>query len=109
MGEAGLDAAASGIFFGGMVGEELEADLDEDHEVGEDESSACAPNLTRQMSCLRSRTPGVKDTPFYVWHGARRRLGDAYFRENLVETSDLCTSKQYRDTASLPRFRLPGG
>ena len=43
MGEVGLDAATSGFFFGAMVGEELEVDLDEDHKVDEDESSACAP------------------------------------------------------------------
>ena len=64
MGEAGLDAATSGFFFGGMVDEELEVDLDEDLEVDEDGSSACTPYLARQMSCLGSRTPGVKDTPF---------------------------------------------
>ena len=54
--------------------EELEEDLDEDdeelvedlneddeeHEADEDETSACAPYLARQMSCLGSRTPGVK-------------------------------------------------
>ena len=69
MGETGLDAWTSGLFFGGMVDEELEVDLDEDHEVDEDRSSACAPYLARQMSCLGSRTPGVKDTPFLgsVW------------------------------------------
>ena len=64
-----MDAATSGFFFGGMVGEELEVDLGEDHEVDGDESSACDPYLARQMSCLGSRTPGVKDTPFLgsVW------------------------------------------
>ena len=92
-----------------MVGEELEVDLGEDHEVDEDESSACAPYLACQMSCLGSRTLGVKDTPFLGSARARRRLGDAYFRENLVETSDLRTSKKHRDTGSLPRFRPPGG
>ena len=40
------------------------ADVDADQDLDEDESSACAPYLARQMSCLRSRTPGVKDTPF---------------------------------------------
>ena len=59
-----MDAATSGFFFGDMVGEELEVDLLEDHEVDEDESNACAPYRARQMSCLGSRTPGVKDTPF---------------------------------------------
>ena len=64
MGETGLEAARSAFFFGGMVDEELGADLDEDLEVDEDGSSACVPYLARQMSCLGSRTPGVKDTPF---------------------------------------------
>ena len=44
--------------------EELDVDLDEGLEVDEDESSACAPYLACQMSCLGPRTPGVKDTPF---------------------------------------------
>ena len=39
-------------------------DLDEDLGVDGDESSVCAPYLVCQMSCLGSRTPGVKDTPF---------------------------------------------
>ena len=62
--------------------EELEGDLDEDHRVDEDRSSACAPYLVRQMSCLGSQTPGVKDTPFLgsVWGakeaGKRLPLGD---------------------------------
>ena len=53
----------------GEVGAELAVDLHEDHEVDEDRSSACAPYLARQMSCLGSRTPGVKDTPVLgsVW------------------------------------------
>ena len=74
-----MDAWTSGLFFGAMVDadlledleadEELEEDLDEEHEADEDGSSACAPYLARQMSCLGSRTPGVKDTPFLgsVW------------------------------------------
>ena len=60
-----------------VAGEERDAGLDEDHgddlEVGEEENSACAPYLARQMSCLERVTPGVKDTPF-VRHGAQRRL-----------------------------------
>ena len=91
-GEAALDAWMSGLFFGAMVDEELDADLledlkvdeeleedldeeheadeelevdlDEEHEADEDEIGACAPYLARQMSCLGSRTPGVKNTPF---------------------------------------------
>ena len=49
--------------------EELEEDIDEERDADEDETSACAPYLARQMSFLRSRTPGVKDTPFLgsVW------------------------------------------
>ena len=49
--------------------EELEEDADDELEVGEEELSTCAPYLARQMSCLGSRTPGVKDTPFLgsVW------------------------------------------
>ena len=63
----------SGLLFGGMVDEELEVDLDEDHEVDEDGSNACAPYLVCQMSCLASRTPVVKDTPFLgsIW-GAKK-------------------------------------
>ena len=45
-----------------------DAELDEEHgderEVDEEEVSACAPYLARQMSCLGRVTPGVKDTPF---------------------------------------------
>ena len=41
-----------------------EADVDAEQDLDEDKSSACAPYLARQMSCLGSRTPGVKDTPF---------------------------------------------
>ena len=73
-----MDAWTSGLFFGAMVDEALDADLlkdleadeelaeelDEEHEGDADETSACAPYLARQMSCLGSRTPGVKDTPF---------------------------------------------
>ena len=91
------------------VDADLDQDLDEDLDADEDESSACAPYLACQISFLGSRTPGVKDTPFYVRHVSRRRLGDTYFRENHVETSDIRTSKQHRDIGSLPRFRPPGG
>ena len=53
----------------GEVGAELEVDLSEDHEVGEDGSNACSPYLARKISSLGSRTPRVKDTPFLgsVW------------------------------------------
>ena len=49
---------------GDEVGVGADQNLDEDLEVDEDESSACTPYLVHQMSCLGSRTPGVKDTPF---------------------------------------------
>ena len=75
-----MDAWSSGLFFGAMVDEELdtdllkdleadeelEEDLDEEHEAdeelevdldeeckaNEEGSSACAPYLARQISCL---------------------------------------------------------
>ena len=89
--------------------EELEEGLDEEHEADEVETSACAPYLARQMSCLGSRTPGVKDTPFLgsVWGAkeAEERLPPGGF----VYARDLRASKRHRDTRSLPRFRPPGG
>ena len=116
-----MDAWTAGLFFGAMVTEELDADLledleadeeleedlDEEHEAYEDETSACAPYLACQMSCLGSQTPGVKDTPFLgsVWgakEAGKRLLHGDYAR-------DLRTSKRHRDTRNLPRFRLPGG
>ena len=51
-GEMTLAVAASGFFLGGMLDEELDEELDEDLRVDEDEISACAPYLARQMSCL---------------------------------------------------------
>ena len=97
MGETGLDAWTSGLFFGAMVDEALDVDrlkdlgadeelgeyLDEELEVDEDETSACAPYLARQLSCLRSRTPGVKDTPFLgsargTKEAGRRQIGRAH-------------------------------
>ena len=53
-----MDAGTSDLFFGAMVDEELEEDLDkaeeeleedldEEHEPDEDETSACAPYLVR--------------------------------------------------------------
>ena len=81
-----MDAWTSGLFFGTMVDaeldtdlledleadeeleeeldEELEEDLEEELEAEVDTISACAPYLACQMSCLGSRTPGVKDTFF---------------------------------------------
>ena len=95
------------------VGREADAglgrDLEEDLEVDGGGSNACAPYLVRQMSCLGSRTPGVKDTPFLgsVWGAkeAEERLPPGCF----VYARDLHASKHHRYTRSLPRFRPPGG
>ena len=59
-----MAAAASGFFLGGMLDGEPDEDLEDELEVDEEEISACAPYLARQMSCLGRVTPGVKDTPF---------------------------------------------
>ena len=75
---------------GGGVDAELDQDLEEDLEVDGDKSSACAPYLVRQMSCLGSRTLGVKDTPFLgsAWGakkaGRRRPPGEP--RQDLQST-----------------------
>ena len=86
-----------------------EADLLEDLGANEDETSACAPYLARQMSCLGSRTPGVKDTPVVgsVWGAkeAEKCLPPGGF----VYARDLRVSEHHRDTRSLPRFRPPRG
>ena len=42
---------------------ELDDELVGDHGVDEEKTSASAPYLARQMSCLKRGTPGVKDTP----------------------------------------------
>ena len=132
-----MDAWTSGLFFGAMVDEELEADLDEEyeadeelevdldeeheadeelevdldeeHEANEYGSSACAPYLACQMSYLGSRTPGVKDTPFLgsVW-GAKE-AGKRLLLGDFFYARDLRTSKHHKDTRSFPRFRPPGG
>ena len=92
-----------------MVDEELEEDLDGEHEANEDEISACAPYLARQISCLGSRTPGVKDTPFLgsVW-GAKE-AEEHLLPGGFINARDVRASKHHRDTRSLPRFRPPGG
>ena len=59
-----MAAGTLGFLLGGMSGEKPDADLEDEFEVGEEEISACAPYLARQMSCLGRVTPGVKDTPF---------------------------------------------
>ena len=63
-GEAVLAASVSGFLLGGMLDEEPDKDLGDELEVDEEEISACAPYLARQMSWLGRVTPGVKDTSF---------------------------------------------
>ena len=59
-----MAATASDFLLGGMLDEEPDKDLGDELEVDEEEISACAPYLARQMSCLGRVIPGVKDTPF---------------------------------------------
>ena len=70
--------------------EELEEDLEEELEAEVDTISACAPYLACQMSCLGSRTPGVKDTRFLgsVWGAkeAGKRLPPGELRQDLRST-----------------------
>ena len=65
---------------GDEVDADLYQDLEEDLEVDGDESSTCAPYLARQMSCLGSRTPGVKDTPFLGSEIGRASCRERVFR-----------------------------
>ena len=59
-----MAAAALDFFLGGMLDEELVEDLGDELGVDEEEISACAPYLARQMSCLGRVSLGVKYTPF---------------------------------------------
>ena len=98
--ELGVDLAADeglDADLGDDFDDELGADLDEDAgavlgeglEVDEDGSSACAPYLARQMSCLGARTPGVKDTPFLVSARGAKEAGDTFPESTLPNSSDL--------------------
>ena len=99
-----------------VTDEELDADpvpeeeLDVDLDVDEDESSACAPYLARQMSCLGSRTPGVKDTPFL---GSARGAKEAGRRLTREQGRQVLRRWERADNTEghteLPRFRPPGG
>ena len=94
-----------------VADEERDAELDEDHgdelEVDEEEISACAPYLARQMSCLGRVTPGVKDTPFL---GSARGAKEA---EDLLTRSEFVGGERERNRkqthSDLPRFRPPEG
>ena len=61
------------------------------------------------LSCLGSRTPGVKDTPFLGSARGVTEAGDTFPESTSPSSSDLRTREQHRDTGSLPRFRPPGG
>ena len=80
-----MAAATSGFLLGGMLDGEPDEDLGDELEVDEEEISACAPYLARQMSCLGRVTPGVKDTPF---------LGSA---RGVKEAVDLFTRREFVD------------
>ena len=89
--------------------EEHEEDLDKEHEADEDETSACAPYLACQMSCLGSRTSGVKDTPFLGSVLGAKEAEERLSPGGFVYARDLRANKHHRNTRSLPRFRPPGG
>ena len=102
-----MAAAMSGVFLGGMPDGEPDKDLEDELEVDEEEISACAPNLARQMSCLGRMTPGVKDTPFL---GSARGVKEAV---DLLTRSEFIGSERVRNReqthSDLPRFRLSEG
>ena len=72
--EADLEELGDAVDVGLVKESSDQADVDGDQDLDEDESSACAPYLARQMSCLGSWTPGVKNTPFL---GSARGVKDA--------------------------------
>ena len=73
-----MAAATSGFFLGGMLDGEPDEGLADELEVDEEEISACAPYLARQMSCLGRVTPGVKDTPFLGSARDAKEAGDLF-------------------------------
>ena len=94
-----------------VADEERDAELDEDNgdelEVDEEEISACAPYLARQMSCLGRRTPGIKDTPIL---GLARGAKEAV---DLLTQSEFVSGERVRNRgqthSDLPRFKPPEG
>ena len=102
-----MAAATSGFLLGGMLEGEPDEDLEDELEVDEEEISACAPYLARQMSCLGRMTPGVKDTPFLgsAW-GAKEAV-------DLLTLSEFVGGERVRNReqthSDLPRFRPPEG
>ena len=102
-----MAAGTSGFFLGGLPDGEPDEDLEDELEVDEEEISACAPYLARQMSCLGRVTPGVKDTPFLgsTW-GAKEAV-------DLLTWSEFVDGERARNReqthSDLPRFRPPEG
>ena len=85
-----------------MSGEEPDADLEDELEVGEEEISACTPYLARQMSCLGRVTPGVKDTPFLGSARGTKEAVDLFTRREFVGGQHAEIRKQTH--SNLPRF-----
>ena len=79
-----MAAAESGFLLGGMLDEEPDEYLGNKLEVDEDEISACAPYLARQMSCLGRVTPGVKNTPFLGLAQGAKEAVDLFTRRKII-------------------------
>ena len=94
-----------------VADEERDAELDEDHgdelEVDEEEISACAPYLARQMSCLGRMTPGGKDTPFLGSARGAKEAVDLLTRSEFIDGERVRNGEQTH--SDLPRFRPPEG
>ena len=80
-----MAAATSGFLLGGMLDEEPDEDLEDELEVDEEEISACAPYLVRQMSCLGRVTSRVKDTPFLGLTRGVKEAVDLFTRREFVD------------------------
>ena len=91
--------------------EEHDTELDVDHgdelEVDEEEISACAPYLARQMLCLGRMTLGVKDTPFLGSAWGAKKVVDLLTRSEFVGGERVGNREQTH--SDLPRFRPPEG
>ena len=102
-----MAAAVSGFLLGGMLDEEPDEDLGDELKVDEEEISACAPYLVRQMSCLGRVTPGVKDTPFLGSAWGTKEAVDLLTRSEFVDGERARNKEQTH--SDLPRFRPPKG
>ena len=95
----------SGFLLGGMLDGEPNEDLGDELEVDEEEISACALYLARQMSCLGRVTPGVKDTPFLGSARGAKEAVDLLTRSEFVDGERVRNREQTH--SDLPRFRPP--